>query len=147
MTLYEAAGGGKAMLALAHAWHARCLSDEVVAHAFSHGYRDDHSERLAAYWAEALGGPAEYSRALGDETTVVRMHSGNGEHDEMDARALACFVLALDDARIPPEPRLRRALIAYFEHGLGRMARYPHDKATVPAGLRLQRWSWDGPVE
>jgi hypothetical protein len=27
----------------------------------------------------------------GDETTVVKMHSGNGEHDEMDRRAIARF--------------------------------------------------------
>jgi hemoglobin len=28
-------------------------------------------ERLAAYWAEALGGPSTYSDFYGDETTVV----------------------------------------------------------------------------
>ena len=27
----------------------------------------------------------------GAETSVVRMHSGNGPHDEMDRRAIACF--------------------------------------------------------
>ena len=55
--MYEAAGGLDGLLRLAEAWHRRVLTDEVVSHAFSHGYRDDHSERLAAYWAEALGGP------------------------------------------------------------------------------------------
>ena len=56
-TIYEAAGGDQAFLNLAHAWHERCLADSVVSHAFSHGYHPQHTERLAAYWAEALGGP------------------------------------------------------------------------------------------
>jgi hemoglobin len=71
------------------------MADEVVAHAFSHRFHPRHVERLAAYWAEALGGPATYSNSYGDETTVVKMHSGNGEHDEMDRRAIACFNQAL----------------------------------------------------
>src|SRR5215475_7765838 len=78
-SVYEAAGGYDGMLRLAEAWHARVLADEVVSHAFSHGYHPQHSERLAAYWAEALGGPADYTSQYGDETSVVRIHSGNGE--------------------------------------------------------------------
>ncbi|WP_433040163.1 hypothetical protein [Dactylosporangium sp. CS-033363] len=40
-----------------------------------------HTERLAAYWAEALAGPAVYTQRHGDETSVVRMHSGNSLHE------------------------------------------------------------------
>jgi truncated hemoglobin YjbI len=90
-TVYEAAGRIGGLLRLAEAWHARVMADEEVSHAFSHGYRPDHSERLAAYWAEALGGPPMYSQRYGDETSVVRIHSGNGSHEEMDRRAIACF--------------------------------------------------------
>ena len=146
MTIYEAAGGGPAFLALARAWHARCLADPIVSHAFSHGYHVQHSERLAAYWAEALGGPAEYSATLGDESTVVRMHSANGEHHEMDERAQQCFALALDDAKLPDDPRLRATLVAYFRWATGRMAAYPDSAESVPAGLGIGRWSWEGPI-
>jgi len=79
----------------------RVLADPVVSHAFSHGFRDDHTERLAAYWAEVLGGPTTYSQTMGDESHVVRLHTGNGPHDEMDARAVDCFAAALDDAGPP----------------------------------------------
>ena len=98
-TIYEAAGGRQGFINLARAWHARCLADPVVSHAFSHGYHPQHTERLAAYWAEALGGPTDYTESMGDESRVVRMHSGNGEHVEMDERAQICFAQALDDAR------------------------------------------------
>lgn len=145
-TIYEAAGGRQAFVDLAHAWHTRCLADPIVGHAFSHGFHPDHTERLAAYWAEALGGPREYSEAMGSEALVIRMHSGNGEHREMDERAQACFAQALDDAAIPDDPRLRSALKAYFRSATERMSSHPESADGVPDGLALARWSWDGPV-
>src|SRR5215470_9044267 len=94
-TVFEAAGGIDGLCRLADAWHRRVMADEVVGHAFSHGFHPQHVERLAAYWAEALGGPSMYSESYGDETAVVRIHSGNGVHNEMDRRAIACFDQAL----------------------------------------------------
>ncbi len=145
-SIYEVAGGRKAFVDLAHAWHARCLADPIVSHAFSNGYHPQHSERLAAYWAEALGGPPEYTESLGDQSSVLRMHSGNGEHVEMDERGQSCFAQALDDAGLPEDPRLRSALIAYFRWATEAMATHPESADDVPAELPLARWSWDGPV-
>jgi hemoglobin len=146
-TVYEAAGGRDGLRRLAAAWHARVMADELVSHAFSHGYRADHSERLAAYWAEALGGPADYTAHYGDEASVVRIHSGNGPHEEMDQRAIACFDLALADAGLGADERLRQVLHDYFAWATTTtMARYHGSAGDVPDGLALPRWSWDGPV-
>ncbi len=147
-TLYEAAGGFDGLLRLAGAWHARVLADEVVSHAFSHGYHPQHTERLAAYFAEALGGPAAYSSKYGGETSVVRMHSGNGVHEEMDRLAIACFDRALEDCGLARDERLRRALHDYFAWATTTtMARYHHSPDDVPDGLRIPKWSWDGLVD
>jgi hemoglobin len=146
-TVYEAAGGSDGLLRLAAAWHERVLADEVVSHAFSHGFRADHTERLAAYWAEALGGPSTYSDDYGDETAVVRMHSGKGAHDEMDARAIACFDVALADAGLADDERLAHALHDYFAWATTTtMSRYHESADDVPDGLRIPHWSWDGLV-
>ncbi len=145
-TIFEAAGGSEAFVALAHAWHARCLADPVVSHAFSHGYHPQHSERLAAYWAEALGGPPVFTGTISDETTVTRTHAGNGEHRDMDERALTCFAQAIDDAGLPADPRLRETLIAYFAWVMREYEAFAGHKDQVPAGLGMRRWSWDGPV-
>lgn len=133
------------MRRLADAWHTRVMADEEVSHAFSHGYRPDHSERLAAYWAEALGGPPLYSPRYGDETSVVRIHSGNGAHEEMDRRAIACFDQALADTGLATDERLGHVLHDYFAWATTTtMARYHRSADDVPDGLAIPRWSWDG---
>jgi hemoglobin len=133
-------------LALARAWHARCVADPVVSHAFSHGFHPQHTERLARYWAQALGGPSDYTRAIADETFVVRLHSGNGEHTEMDERAQTCFALALDDAGLPNDDPLRSTLKAFFHWATQTMSAYPESADDVPSGLPFPQWSWEGPV-
>ncbi|WP_433580625.1 oxidoreductase [Nocardia brasiliensis] len=108
-SIYAAAGREAAFLRLAAAWHARCLQDPMVRHAFERpGLHPHHVERVAAYWVQALGGPATYSGTFGDHTGVQRMHAGNGAHPGMDRHAVHCFLLAMDDADIPADHHLRR---------------------------------------
>lgn len=146
-SVYEAAGRGEGLLRLASAWHTRVMDDEVVSHAFSHGLHPDHTERLAAYWAEALGGPTSYSERCGSETSVVRIHSGNGDHEEMDRRAIACFDQALEDVGLAGDDRLRQVLHDYFAWATtNTMARYHRSADDVPDDLEITRWSWDGLV-
>jgi len=145
--VYKAAGGADGLLRLARAWHARVMADEVVSHAFSRGFHPEHTERLAAYWVEALGGPSTYSTAYGDETLVVRTHSGNGSHEEMDRRAIACFDQALADIGLADKQRLRQVLHDYFAWATtNTLSRFPRSADDVPDGLRIPHWSWDGLV-
>ena len=144
-SVYDAAGGAAGLVDLAEAWHRRVIADEVVGHAFSHGFHPQHTERLAAYWAEALGGPATYSDSCAGETSVVRMHSGKGSHEEMDRRAIACFDEALADVGFTADERLRQVLHDYFAWATTTtMARYHASADDVPEGLHIPKWSWDG---
>ena len=146
-TLFDAAGGTEGLRRLASAWHARVMADDDVSHAFSHGFHPEHNQRLAAYWAEALGGPTSYSDSCGDETSVVRMHSGNGPHEEMDRRAIACFDQALADVGLASDERLRHVLHDYFAWATNTtMSQYHQSADDVPDGLHIPRWSWDGLV-
>ena len=147
-TVYEAAGGSEGILRLAHAWHARVLADEVVNHAFSHGYHPQHTERLAAYWIEALGGPADYSEHLGDETSVVqdpqrpRSARGNGSAGPSSASTKPSQTSVWTATR-----RLRQVLHDYFSWATTTtMARYPDSADDVPDGLAMAHWSWEGLV-
>jgi hemoglobin len=144
LTVFEAAGGNEGLLGLATAFHKRVMADEVVGHAFQHGFHPQHIERIAAYWAEVLGGPTDYSDRYGNETGVVKLHSGHGEHREMDQRAVDCFDQALVDVGIGADSRLAEVLHDYFAWATLELARFPGSTNDVPAGLKTPRWSWNG---
>jgi hemoglobin len=89
--------------------------------------------------------PACYSESYGHETGVVRIHSGNGLHDEMDRRAIACFDQALADVGLAHDSALRQVLHDYFDWAITTtMARYHRSADDVPDGLAIPRCSWDG---
>jgi hemoglobin len=144
-TLYEYAGGDAAFLRLARAHHARCLADPELNHPFSHpDQHPQHVERLAAYWAEVLGGPPSYSRSCGDQSTLLGIHAGNGDMSDLGRRFVDCFVAAADDAGLPADPRFRAALRAYMEWATGQFNSYPGPDAAVPPELPVPRWGWEG---
>jgi len=144
-TLFEFAGGSPAFLALARAHHARCLADPELNHPFSHpDQHPAHVQRLGAYWAEVLGGPDDYSRSCGDQSFVLRMHAGNGDISDLGRRFVECFCVAMDDAGLPSDPEFRGAMRAYMQWAVQEVLVYGPPDASVPAGLEMPRWSWDG---
>jgi hemoglobin len=144
-TLYEFAGGDAAFLALATAHHVRCLEDPELNHPFSHADQNpQHVERLAAYWAEVMGGPPRYSRLGVDQSALLHMHAGNGDMSDLGQRFLDCFVLAADDAGLPDDAAFRAALRAYMTWALEEVLTYSDDAGTVPSGVPMPHWSWDG---
>ena len=144
-TLYEFAGGDGAFVALAAAHHARCLADPELNHPFSHAaLNPQHVARLAAYWAEALGGPPRYSALPADQSNLARLHAGNGDMSDLGRRFVECFVAAADDAGLPADPGLRAALRAYMEWAVADVLAYSAADSVVPAGLPVPRWTWDG---
>lgn len=145
-SLYEFAGGAPAFLALAKAHHARCLDDPELNHPFSHpGQNPRHVERLAAYWAQVMGGPAGYSaECAGNQSELVRMHAGNGDMSDLGSRFVECFMLAADDAGLPADPPFRAALRSYMEWAVDDVALSHPDDSQIPEGLTIPHWSWDG---
>jgi hemoglobin len=144
-TLYEFAGGEPAFLALATAHHARCLADPELNHPFSHeDQHPQHVERLAAYWAEVMGGPPAYSRDCGDESGVLQMHAGNGDISDLGRRFLDCFIHALDDADLPDDPDFRAAMAAYMRWAVDNVLAYAEVGTVVDGRMPMPRWDWDG---
>jgi hemoglobin len=144
-TLFEFAGGEPAMLALAAAHHARCLADPELAHPFSHAdLNPEHVQRLAAYWAEVFGGPPRYSQLAADQSSLQRLHAGNGDMGDLGRRFVDCFVVAADDARLPADAAFRATLRAYMEWAVADVLAYSAPDAVVPPGQPMPHWSWDG---
>jgi hemoglobin len=144
-SLFEFAGGEAALLALAEAHHARCLADPELNHPFSHAdLNPQHVERLAAYWAEVLGGPPAFSQSCGDQSEVLHIHAGHGDMSDLGRRFVRCFDLAADDAELPADPEFRAALHAYMTWAVDDVLAYSDADAVVAAGVAMPRWGWDG---
>jgi hemoglobin len=132
-TLYEQIGGFDIILALTQRWHELCLQDSLSAHPFEHGLHPFHDERLAAYLAEAFGGPKLYSAGYGVETYVQQIHAGNGVHDELDEACLAAFDQSLADLGITVE--VAKAASAYFRKATKAQKVWSERGTQVPSGL------------
>jgi len=147
LSLFEFAGGEPAFLALATAHHARCLADPELNHPFSHeDQHPQHVERLAAYWAEVMGGPPSYSQSMGDQSGLLQMHAGNGDISDLGRRFVVCFVQAMDDAGLPEDPAFRAAMAAYMQWAVDDVLAYSPVGTQVPTGAAVPHWSWDGLV-
>ena len=144
-SIYEFAGGEAAFVALATAHHKLCLEDPVLNHPFSHPGHPEHIERLATYWAEALGGPPRFTELCGGHSAMLTLHAGTGAEEDMGPRFVACFVKAADDAHLPEDPVFRAALRSYMEWAVAEVMSYAPHGSQVPSGLGVPRWGWDGP--
>jgi hemoglobin len=76
---------------------------------------------------------------MGDESGMVRMHSGDGEHDEMDERAEACFVAAFHDVELSQD--ICDELAAYWRWATVHVNAYPDSDRDVPDGMPFATWS------
>jgi hypothetical protein len=76
-----------------HGCDRYALSPPAIAHR-DDGLRRHHPPGETRTCAET---PDAWSHCYGDETSEVRLHSGNGPHQEMDRRAIASFDQALVD--------------------------------------------------
>ena len=134
-TLYEQAGGFDVILGLCRRWHELCLADPMAAHPFEHQLHRYHTERLAAYLAEAFGGPPLYSAGYGDEASVQRIHAGNGVHPELDEACLALFDRALGDVGIEGETGKR--ISNYFRNATMAQRAFADGVEFVPDDLPM----------
>jgi hemoglobin len=101
---------------------------------------------LGDYWAEVFGGPPLYSSASDGQSQMLGIHAGMGAQDDLGDRFVDCFVHASDDAHLPDDAEFRRGLRAYMEWAVRDVHAYNPRGSTVPTGLVVPHWSWDGLV-
>jgi hemoglobin len=135
MTLYADLGGFDAILGICVRWHELCLADPDAAHPFEQALHPQHDERLAAYLAEAAGGPALYTGGYGTESSMQRIHAGKGDHSDLDEACLRHFDRAVAESGVPENAGAR--LCAYFRAATEAMRVYGGSEDDVPDGLPI----------
>jgi len=145
--VYDAAGGSAAMQRIALALHRCCLADPLLHHPFSQpGQHPKHDERFAAYLGEVLGGPPAYTALGATQSSLMRMHLGEGgATEEYRAAFVACFDAAVDDAGVPHDAALRGTLHAYVTWAAEQIMPDHDDPAQVAVRVPMPGWTWEGP--
>jgi hemoglobin len=63
---------------------------------------------------------------------------------DLRRRFVDCFVRAAADAGLPEDPEFRAVLRAYMQWAVEEVLSYSPPEATVPVGLAMPQWSWEG---
>jgi len=70
-TLFEWAGGGEAIRRLIDSFYDLVERDDLLSALFPGGVSEEHRANVTLWWAEVLGGPADYTERLGGYTRMV----------------------------------------------------------------------------
>jgi CDGSH-type Zn-finger protein/truncated hemoglobin YjbI len=139
-TLFEWAGGLGALTRLSRLLYEKHIpSDPLLAPVFA-GMPPSQPQRLAAWLAEALGGPATHGQE-GDIRQVVGFTSGDfGKRQR--ARWVALATTAADETGLPADAGFRAAFASCVEWlSRAALAQLGSDRPAGPG----PRWDW-GPV-
>ena len=141
-TLFEWAGGERAIRALIEAFYDRVEADGEISRYFPGGVHAEHRDHVSAWWSEVFGGPSRYSDELGGYERMVSRHIGLGITPEARRRFVAAMSQAADDAGLPDDPEFRSALLAYAEWGTRLAFENSKPGADVVGKAPVPRWGW-----
>jgi hemoglobin len=141
-TLYEWAGGERAIRRLMDSFYDRVEEDELLSPYFPGGVHEEHRAHVAAWWSEVFGGPARYTDELGGYENMLSRHGGLAITPEQRRRFVSLISLAADDAGLPDDAEFRSALIAYAEWGTRLAMHNSQPDAEVAAHAPVPRWGW-----
>jgi hemoglobin len=141
-TLYAWAGGSVPIRGMIEAFYDRVEADELLSGFFPGGVTEAHRAHVAAWWAEVLGGPDDYTRERGGYATMLAHHRDLGITDEQRHRFASLMSLAADDAALPDDPEFRAAVIGYLEWGTRLAVQNSQPGAEVVEQAPVPRWGW-----
>jgi hemoglobin len=140
-TLYSWLGGIQALEKLTTRFYERVPSNATLQPIFAH-MSPDHAKHVAAFLAEVLGGPANYTQAHGGHSHMIRQHLNRHlTHDQRRAW-VALLLDTADELQMPDDPEFRSALVGYLEWGSRLAVINSQAGATVDAEAPMPKWGW-----
>ena len=112
--LYDLAGGGERVTALADAFYRRVLADPLLVPLFRDP-SEDHAGRMALFLTELLGGPAGHTAERGGPSRMFAAHRGLRIAEAQRARWVEHMTAAV--AEVDLHPVVRDALADYVAFG------------------------------
>ena len=93
-SIHDWIGGTEAIGRWLNAFYDAVERDELLAPVFGGVVTQEHREHVTVWWAEVMGGPADYTELLGGYEHMLAMHRGLGITPEQRLR----FVTLLSEA-------------------------------------------------
>jgi CDGSH-type Zn-finger protein/truncated hemoglobin YjbI len=139
-TLFEWAGGLPPLTRTARLLYEKHVpADPLLAPAFA-GMPPDQPQRLAAWLAEALGGP---ERGAPADLREAALAPASGQYsEEQRARWISLLTTAADEAGLPGDAAFRSAFSACTEGGSRAALAQAQPGATASPPSATPRWDW-----
>src|SRR5438128_1946566 len=102
-TLYDWLGGIDALNRLTTRFYEHVKADSLLGQVFAH-MSSDHPSHVAAFLAEVLGGPAEYSREHGGHPHMIQQHLNRHLTQEQRRRWVSLLLQTADELSMPEDP-------------------------------------------
>ena len=140
-TLYDWLGGIAALERLTGRFYERVRDNAILAPVFAH-MDGEHPQHVAAFLAEVLGGPAEYSATHGGHPHMIRQHLDRHLSQAQRREWVALLLDTADELALPDDPEFRSALVGYLEWGSRLAVLNSQSGAQVDADAPMPRWGW-----
>jgi hemoglobin len=141
-TIYEWAGGRDAFAAWFEAFYDLVENDELLGPLFGGSVSREHRDHVTTWWAEVMGGPAEYTETLGGYEHMLGKHRGLAITGEQRLRFVTLLSHAADLAGLPADPEFRAAIMGYAEWGTRLAVENSGPDARPVAHAPVPRWGW-----
>ena len=140
-TLYEWLGGIEALDRLITRFYQRVRENATLAPIFAR-MSSEHPQHVAAFLAEVLGGPANYSASRGGHPHMVQQHLNRHLTHAQRQEWVALLLDTADELKMPDDPEFRSALVGYLEWGSRLAVINSQPGATVDPHAPMPKWGW-----
>lgn len=142
-TLFDWAGGQKAMDRLFTVFYAKVLEDDLLSPVFT-SMSPEHSRHVAHFVAEVFGGPAMYTgEDAGSHSAMIAHHLDKKLDDFKRKRWVTLLLETADEVGLPDDPEFRSAFVGYLEWG-SRLAVINSNATVNPVKQDepMPKWGW-----
>ncbi|MFI9380600.1 group II truncated hemoglobin [Kutzneria sp. NPDC052558] len=140
-TLYDWAGGEKALTELTEAFYRQVLRDDLLEPLFR-GMSPEHPHRVAQWLGEVFGGPKTYTEERGGYPTMLAMHLGKAITEPQRRRWVNLLQDAADEVGLPADPEFRAAFTGYLEWGTRIALANSQPGASPVKQAPVPHWGW-----
>ena len=141
-TIYEWAGGREAFAAWLDAFYDLVEDDDLLGPVFGGLVTREHRDHVTTWWSEVMGGPADYTAALGGYERMLAKHRGLEITSQQRLRFVTLLSRAADVAGLPDDPEFRAAIMGYAEWGTRLAVENSATDAKPVEHAPVPRWGW-----